>query len=218
LPDILSPSEAKQASDGLSAYQSPSPLLLVISGPSGVGKDSVIQVLAERGHPFEFVVTATDRIIRTGEVDGVDYQFCTPAEFQRMIDHDELYEWAPVYDHRKGVPKANAQRAMASGKDAIMRLDVQGAATVKRKEPAAVLVFIAPPSLDALIGRLERRKTDTPEQLAQRVREAVSEIRRIPAFDYVIVNRENQLDAAVDDLLAILRAERLRAVPRKIGA
>lgn len=218
MPDILSPSEAKQASDGLSAYQSPAPLLLVISGPSGVGKDSVIEVLEERGHPFAFVVTATDRRIRTGEVDGVDYQFCTPDEFQGMIDNDELYEWAAVYDHRKGVPKANAQRAMASGKDAIMRLDVQGAATVKKKEPAALTVFIAPPSLDALIGRLERRKTDSPEQLAQRVREAVNEIERIPEFDYVIVNRENQLDAAADDLMAILRAERLRAVPRQIGA
>ena len=99
-----------------------------------------------------------------------------------------------------------------------MRLDVQGAATVKRKEPGALTVFIAPPSLEALIGRLQRRKTDTPEQLAQRVREAVNEIKRIPEFDYVIVNRENQLDAAADDLLAILRAERLRAVPHEIGA
>ena len=217
MPEILDLTQAERVLATLRRYEQPSPLLIIISGPSGVGKDSVIQALADRGHPFEFVVTTTNRKMREGEVDGADYIFVSTAEFERMIAADELFEWAPVYDHLKGVPKTNARKALASGKDAVMRLDVQGVATIKEKVPDAVSIFIAPPSLDALIGRLQRRNTDTPEQLAHRVRVAVSEIEQIDAFDYVVVNRENELAAAATEVLTIISAEKHRAIPRQIA-
>ncbi|HET92311.1 MAG TPA: guanylate kinase, partial [Chloroflexi bacterium] len=137
------------------------PLLIVISGQSGVGKDSLIQCLKERAYPFHFVVTATDRAPRPGEVHGVDYFFLSTDEFLRMEREGELLEHAIVYEQHKGIPKQQVREALSSGKDVIMRIDVQGAATVRRLAPEAVLIFLAASSENELKQRLYDRGYDT---------------------------------------------------------
>jgi guanylate kinase len=140
----------------------PKPLLIVISGPSGVGKDTVMLRMRERGMPFHFVVTATTRPKREDEVHGVNYFFVTKDEFARMIEENELIEYAIVYSDYKGIPKQQVREALASGKDVVMRLDVQGAETVRRLAPGALLIFITTESEEELVGRLKARKTETP--------------------------------------------------------
>ncbi|HHN93851.1 MAG TPA: guanylate kinase [Anaerolineae bacterium] len=192
------------------------PLLIVISGPAGVGKDSVIQRMQERGYRFHFVITATDRPPRPNEVDGVDYFFVTTEEFDRMERDGELLEHAIVYGQHKGIPKQQVREALASGVDVVMRLDVQGAASVRRLVPEAVLIFLTASSFDELRRRLERRGEDTPAQLRERIATARQEMERVTEFDYVVVNREGQLEQAVDDVLAIIRAEHCRVEPRVV--
>lgn len=193
------------------------PLLIVISGPAGVGKDTVVQRLKERGYPFHFVVTATDRPPRPGEVHGVHYFFVSTAEFERMIAEDELLEHAWVYGQHKGIPKQQVREALASGQDVVLRLDVQGAATVRRMAPEAVLIFLAAGSDEELEQRLRKRKGDSPEQIRERLATARAEMARLSEFDYVVVNREGELDRAVDDVLAIIRAEHCRTRPRVVN-
>ena len=192
------------------------PLLIVISGPAGVGKDSLVKRIRERGYQFHFVVTATDRPPRPGEVHGVDYFFFTPEEFLRMEREGELLEHAIVYGQRKGVPKQQVREAMAYGKDVIMRLDVQGAATIRSLVPGAVLIFLTASSDEELVQRLCKRGGDTPEQLQKRIATARDEMRQMSEFDYVVVNRDGELDRAVDDALAIIRAEHCRVEPRVV--
>ncbi len=194
----------------------PPPLLVVFSGPAGVGKDSVLRVLRERGLPYHFVVTTTDRPMRAGEVDGVDYDFVTTAEFQHLIDTDALLEYATVYDQHKGVPKEQVRRALASGLDVILRLDVQGAATMRDKCEQAVSIFLAPPSLEVLLDRLRARGGDTEEQLRHRLDTAVTELEKACEFDYVVINQEGALANAVDTVVAILAAERCRTSRRAV--
>lgn len=192
------------------------PLLIVISGPSGVGKDSVVQRMKVRGFPFHFVVTATDRPPRPNEIHGQDYYFYTTAEFERMIDRDELLEHAWVYGQHKGIPKAHVREALASGQDVVMRVDVQGAETVKKLLPAATTVFLMCESEEELVARLRERRTESEDALQERLDTAHEEMDCIPNFDYVVVNRHNALDGAVDDVMAIVRAEHCRSVPRRI--
>ncbi|NIV39933.1 MAG: guanylate kinase [Anaerolineae bacterium] len=192
------------------------PLLIVISGPSGAGKDSVVQRMKERGFPFHFVVTATDRAPRPNEVHGQDYYFYTTAEFERMIDEDELLEHAWVYGQHKGIPKAHVREALASGQDVVMRVDVQGAETVKGILPAAITIFLVCESEEELVARLRARRTESEEALQKRLHTAHKEMACIPDFDYVVVNRHGTLDDAVDDVVAIMRAEHCRSVPRRI--
>lgn len=192
------------------------PLLVVISGPSGVGKDSVVQCLKERGLPFHFVVTATSRAPRANEVHGVDYFFVSEAEFERLIAESELLEHAVVYGQYKGIPKQQVREALDSGKDVVMRLDVQGAATVRRIVPQAILIFLCPASEEELILRLRQRQTDTEEQLQRRIEMVREELQRLPEFDYVVVNPDHELDTAVDQVLAIIVAEHLRVHPRRV--
>jgi len=192
------------------------PLLIVISGPSGVGKDSVVRRMKERGFPVHFVVTATDRPPRPDEVHGRDYYFYTTAEFERMIAEGELLEHACVYGQHKGIPKAHVREALASGQDVVMRVDIQGAATIKELIPAAITVFLICESEEELVARLHERRTESEEALQRRLQTAREEIARIPEFDYVAVNRRCALDATVDDILAIIRAEHCRSVPRRI--
>jgi guanylate kinase len=194
----------------------PQPLLIVISGPSGVGKDTVVSRMQERGIPFHFVVTATSRPPRPGEVHGEDYFFVSEEAFETMIAEDELLEHAIVYGQYKGVPKQQVREAMASGKDVVMRLDVQGAATVKEIVPDAVLIFLSASSEDELFDRLRRRKMDTEEQLRRRMEAAREEMRRLLIFDYVVINHESHVDQAVDDILRIIMAEHLRVHPRQV--
>lgn len=130
------------------------PLLIVISGPSGVGKDSVLQSMKARGLPFHFVVTATTRPQRQGEIDGVDYLFVSSDRFAEMIEHGELLEHALVYNDYKGIPKEQVRQALRSGKDVIMRLDVQGATTIRSLCPEALLIFLSTQTEDELIARL----------------------------------------------------------------
>ncbi len=197
-------------------YRPHYPLLIVISGPSGVGKDSIVEKLQERAYPFHFVVTATSRPPRAGEVHGVDYFFVSEAEFQELIRQNELLEHAMVYGQYKGIPKQQVRQALASGKDVVMRLDVQGAATVKRMVPEAILIFVSAASEAELYARLRRRQTEAEEQLRYRMHVAREEMRRIGEFDYVIVNREGELNDAVDQVLHIIAAEHCRATPRHV--
>jgi guanylate kinase len=192
------------------------PLLIVISGPSGVGKDSLLWRLKESDQPFHFVVTATDRPPRPGEVHGVDYFFVTTEEFARMIEQDELLEHAIVYGQHKGVPKQQVREALTSSKDVIMRIDVQGAATIRQQAPEAVLIFLTAASEEELVQRLRNRGGDSVEQLQKRITTAREEMEQIAEFDYVVVNRDGELEQAVDDVLAIAQAEHCRAEPRVV--
>jgi len=201
---------AQETAALLQPYLNPSPLVVVISGPSGVGKDSVVKRMREVGASFHFVVTVTDRCKRPGEVEGVDYCFVSPDKFQRMIEANEFIEHADVYGQRKGVPNEHARRALASGIDVVMRLDVQGAATMRRKIAGAIGIFLVPPSLDVLVGRLQHRPGDSLAQVRARVRMAVDEMEQASTFDYVVVNREGELDAAVQQVIAIMMAEKCR--------
>jgi len=185
----------------------PQPLLIVISGPSGVGKDTVIERMKERMLPFHFVVTATTRQPRPEEVHGQDYYFVSHDEFAEMIEKDELLEYAIVYNDYKGIPKEQVRRALASGKDVVMRIDVQGAATIRELSPEAVLIFLTTQNEEEMIQRLKLRKTETPEGLKLRIATARQELKRLNEFDYVVVNREHLLDDTVDIILAIIQAE-----------
>jgi guanylate kinase len=195
----------------------PSPLLIVISGPSGVGKDVTLQRMKELGYPFCFVVTTTDRLPRPGEVDGVDYFFVNTAEFERMIQNDELLEYAIVYEQYKGVSKAQVRRALASGQDVVMRLDVQGAATIRQLVPEAVLVFLSCESEAELVARLTARRTESEESLRARLTIARQEMERLPEFDYVVINRTDQLDETVEAIRAIIIAEKCSVRQREIS-
>jgi guanylate kinase len=194
----------------------PQPLLIVISGPSGVGKDTIMLRMQERGMPFHFVVTATTRPKRDNEVHGMDYFFVSKEEFARMIEENELIEYAIVYSDYKGIPKQQVREALASGKDVVMRLDVQGAETVRRLAPDALLIFITTESEEEMVGRLKARKTETPAELALRIATARKELKRVEAFDYVIINHDYKLDETVDTVRAIIAAEHHRVNHRKV--
>ncbi len=195
--------------------RTPRPLLIVISGPTAVGKDALVKRMKELGYPFHFVVTATDRAPRPGEVHGKDYFFYSTAEFQRMEREGELLEHAVVYDQHKGIPKQQVREAIASGKDVVMRVDVQGAATVRSLAPEAVLIFLVA-SEEELVGRLRRRDTDTPEQQAVRISKVHEEMERLSEFDYVVPNHDGELDQAVAKVIAIIEAEHCRVHQRVV--
>jgi guanylate kinase len=195
----------------------PQPLMIVISGPSGVGKDSVLHGLKGRNLPMHFVVTATTRPRRAEETHGVDYFFVSKEEFAHMIEHEELIEYAIVYNDYKGIPKQQVRDALASGQDVIMRLDVQGATTVRKLAPGAVLIFLTTESEDSLVRRLKARQTETAENLSLRIATARQELKRAAEFDYVIVNADGHLDETVDTVVAIIQAEHHRVNPRKVS-
>jgi guanylate kinase len=192
------------------------PLLIVISGPSGVGKDSVVQRMQKRGMRFYFVVTATSRAPRAEEVDGEDYFFVSEQEFQQMIVDNALIEHALVYGQYKGIPKQQVRDALSSGMDVVMRLDVQGAATVKSLIPETILIFLSASSEEELISRLQKRKSDSIDQIQKRIETARQEMRCITEFDYVVINHDCQLDSAVDDIVSIIRAEHCRVRHRQV--
>lgn len=194
----------------LEPYMNPAPILAVISGPSGVGKDSVVKRLREQAFAFRFVVTCTSRKPRPDEVEGQDYYFVSPAEFTRMIDAGEMLEHALVYGQYKGIARARIREALSAGIDVLLRVDVQGAATVKRLIPQAVTIFIAPPSREVLLRRLRGRGGDSPEQVRCRLETAMAELERASEFDYVVVNQEDRLDQTVDTVKAIILASKCR--------
>ena len=194
----------------------PEPLLIVISGPSGVGKDTVVMEMKNRGLPFHFVVTATTRPPREREVHGVDYYFFSKSEFADMIEREDLLEYAFVYNDFKGIPKSQVRQALNSGQDVVMRLDVQGAATIRELCPDALLIFLTTDSEEELVERLIDRKTESEPELKLRIATARRELRRVQEFDYVVVNRDDQLDQTVDNIEAIIQAEHLRVNHRKV--
>jgi len=186
------------------------PLVLVISGPSGVGKDTVVNRLKESIPAAHFAITATTRPPRPGEREGVDYHFLSEAEYDRLLAEDGFLERASVYSSRYGVPKDEVTNAVEKGRDVIVRVDVQGAATIKKLIPDAVLVFIAPPSAEELQRRLRDRSTDDGPDLLLRIETAVAEIAQRDSFDYVIVNANGRLEEAVSGVVDIFASEKRR--------
>lgn len=193
------------------------PLLLVIAGPSGVGKDSVLNELMRRDADLQFVVTATTRPPRPGEVNGVDYIFVSNDEFADMIENNELIEYAIVYNDFKGIPKKNVRAALSTGKDVVMRLDVQGAETIRNLAPEAVQIFLTVQDEDDMVRRLTARQTEKTDDLKLRIATARQELKRIKQFDYLVVNDEGRLDATVDSILAIIKAEHHRIPHRQVA-
>jgi guanylate kinase len=193
----------------------PSPLLLVLSGLSGVGKDAVLAGLRQSGLPLEFIVTVTTRLPRPSECDGVHYHFVPDARFQDLVDGGELLEWASVYGNRYGTPRQAVRVALAAGRDAIVKVDVQGAASIKKIVPQAVLIFLTTPSLADLTRRLRGRRTESDAECELRLRTAGEELKQLHIFDYIVYNRGGELDRAVEEIRAIIVAEKCRVKPRE---
>ncbi len=189
---------------------SSAPILLVISGPSGVGKDAVVAGLRKALPSACFATTVTTRPPRPGERDGVDYRFLSDEQYDRLVAEDGFLERASVYTHRYGVPKQEVDEALRKGQDVIVRIDVQGAATIKRLVPDAVLVFLAPESDEVLQKRLRDRATDGGADLRVRLDTAAREMAQEGAFDYVVVNAEGRLADAVSRIVSIVEAEKHR--------
>jgi len=194
----------------------PQPLLVVISGPSGVGKDAVIGELRKRGLPLHVLVTMTSRQPRANEVDGVDYIFVSREEFLARVERGEIIEHAVVYQDLKGIPRDQVKKAMDSGKDVVLRVDVQGARSLRALFPEAVLIFLTPTNQEEWFLRLKNRKTETPESLALRLKTAEMELELISIFDYVVVNTQDCLERAVDHIVAIIDAEHHRVNHRRL--
>ncbi len=194
----------------------PTPLLIVLSGPSGAGKDALLTRLRDIDYPLEYITTITTRSKRAEEKDNIDYHFVSPDKFQEMIENNELLEWANVYGNWYGVPKKPVKKALASGRNTIVKVDTQGAATIKKLLPEAVFVFLMPPSLEELNMRLTQRRTESPFDLARRIRTARQEIAKLPLFDYVIVSNRDEIDQAVAQVKAIIASESCRVRPRQI--
>lgn len=193
------------------------PLVIVISGPSGVGKDVLIEGMAGRGLAYHFTVTATTRDPRPGEREGINHHFLSVAEFQQAIEDDELLEWARVFGNYYGVPKRQVRDALSQGKHVIIRVDVQGALRIKELAPEAFMIFVHPPNLDVLQRRLERRGVNSETDIATRLAAATDEIGQSEAFDRQVVNREGELEAAVDEVIEIVYQESHRVPPRIVS-
>ena len=233
LPQKLSPVDSRQVERAQCSNQSkatkkmshdrqssinlsPNPLLIVLSGPSGVGKDAILARMRESKYPLEYITTVTTRPRRASERNHIDYHFISAEKFQGMIKRNELLEWANVYGNWYGVPKNPVKRALDSGQDVIVKVDIQGAATIKKIVPQAVFVFLMPPSIEELNLRLKQRHTESSFDLDLRTKTAREEIKQVSLFDYVVFSWRDEIDRAVLDILAIVTAEKCRVVPREI--
>lgn len=188
--------------------QRPNGLLLVLSGPSGVGKDAMLEQVLPSVSTLRRSISVTTRPPRPGERDGGEYHFRSDQEFDRMEAAGELLESARYLDHRYGTPRAWVEEQRRAGADVVLELDVQGALQVRQLDPDAVLIFVVPPTWEALARRLSDRQTETPAHLERRLDAARRELRQLPHYDYVIVN--DDLQAAAAQLLSIIEAERCR--------
>ena len=188
------------------------PLLVVISGPSGVGKDAILERMRRLERPWHYVVTATTRPPRPGERDGEEYIFLDTARFEEMVTQDRFLEHAEVYGHWYGVPREQVEEALRSGRDVIAKTDVQGARTLRAAVPNATLLFIAPPSMEELEARLRGRKTDRATDLQRRLKTAREEMERQGEFDHVIVNHNGRLDETVAAIERIIEEAKHRTV------
>ena len=198
-------------------YTAGEPLLVVLSGPSGVGKDAALNSLRALKRPWGFVVTATTRPKRANEIDGVEYIFLAPEEFRAKMEAGEFLECADVYGNWYGVPREQVRAAIERGQDTIIKVDVQGAATIKGLAPEAVFIFLAPPSMEDLRRRLQQRATESEADLEARTRIAWQEMEHQAAFDYKVVNPDGRLEEAVACIDTIILAERSRIPPRRVS-
>jgi len=173
--------------------------------------------MKQLGEPLAYIVTVTTRPRRPKEVDNVDYHFISNERFQWLVKHNQLLEWANVYGNYYGVPSRPIREALEKGQDAIAKVDVQGAATIKKLLPQAVFIFLMPPSMAELTNRLRKRLTESPDTLARRLKTAEKEIEQLAMFDYVVVNRQDEIDLAVAQIKAIITAEKCRVIPREIS-
>jgi guanylate kinase len=194
----------------------PLPLLILISGPSGVGKDSVVKALLDRHHTLHFVVTMTDRSPRPDEKEGIDYYFVNKEQFEGFIDRNEMLEYATVYGHYKGIRKVQIQEALLSGNDVILRLDVQGVKRVKSLCSEAVTIFIVPDNAEDWLRRFKNRNTESAEDFKVRMDTACNELQQLPEYDYVVVNASDRLEETVNVIEAIITAEHHKVHPRQI--
>ncbi len=194
----------------------PHPLLVVVSGPSGVGKDAMLALVREQRPEVFWAITATTRAMRPGEEHGVHHLFHTRDEFLELLERGELLEHAEVYGNLYGVPKAPVREALAEGRDAIVRTDVQGAASIRSLAPDALLIFVAPPSLEELERRLRSRDTESAEETALRVEMSRQEMRDAAWFDAVVVNETGGLENAAQEVMAVIERERERVPPRTV--
>ena len=191
-------------------------LLFVLSAPSGAGKDSVIKALKEKGMDFHVVASVTTRAPRPSESDGNPYYFISPEAFDRMVNNNELLEYANVHGNWYGQPTQQITDNLRQGRDVLLKIDVQGARTVRQKLPGAIYIFLVPGSIDELIDRLTNRQTETAAERKRRLADAEFELSQRIYYDYVIVNRQGQLDDAVENLHAIIKAEHCRTHPRYV--
>jgi len=193
------------------------PLLIVLSGPSGAGKDAVLSRMRETGLSLKYVTTMTTRHRRASERDGIDYHFVATERFQELIKDNELLEFANVYGNWYGVPRKVVREALEEGWDTIVKVDIQGAAAIKKLIPEAVFIFLTPPTIEELKERLHQRKTESAADRAIRSQIAEEEIKQLALFDYIVFNRQGELDIAVEEIEAIIVAEKCRVKPREIS-
>ncbi|HAA89263.1 MAG: Guanylate kinase Gmk [Thermoanaerobacterales bacterium 50_218] len=184
------------------------PLLIVISGPSGSGKGTLCRALRQVFPDLAYSVSVTTRPPRPGEVDGVDYIFLTPSEFEKRVQEGKLLEWAQVYENYYGTPREPVERWLEEGRDVLLELDVQGALQVKKLYPEALLIFIVPPSIEELGARIAKRGTDTKEVIKKRLSCAKEEIKAAAKYDYVVVN--DHQEEALKKLVEIISMEKMR--------
>ena len=178
--------------------------IFVISGPSGVGKDTILEKMADHGMPYHFVITVTTRKARTGEKEGVNHFFVSEEEFQKMKKENMLIESAFVYGNYYGVPKTQVEEPILSGQNVLIRVDIQGAERLRKLYPAATLILIIPSTIDDLKDRLIERGTNTKKEMTKRLKSAISEMENTTIFDYEIINFKNQLDNAIFELEDII--------------
>jgi len=202
-------------------HQTPRPssrqgLLFVLSAPSGTGKDSVINALKQQGMDFYVVPSVTTRAPRPGESEGNPYHFISQEEFDHLVANDELLEYAKVHGNWYGQPRQPIRDNLRAGRDVLLKIDVQGAATVRRKVPQAIFIFLVPDSLEELTLRLNERKTETEGELQRRLADARTELTEKYWYDYVVLNRQDHLQEAVDNIRAIMTAEHCRTQPRQV--
>ncbi|MBN1367231.1 MAG: guanylate kinase [Dehalococcoidales bacterium] len=195
----------------------PRQLLVVLSGPSGVGKDAILNRMRELNCPLEFITTVTTRSRRVTERNNIEYHFVTREKFREMIARNEFIEHAEVYGNYYGVPKLPIKAALEQHQDVIVKVDIQGAQTIKRLAPQGIFIFIITPTLEELKDRLSKRHTESAFDLSLRLKTAESELEQLHLFDYIVVNRRDQIDGAVSDINAIIQAEKCRLVPREVS-
>jgi len=200
----------------VSLKSGPEPLLIVLSGPSGAGKDAILNQLKREGYPAVFITTVTTRPKRAQEKEGVHYHFVSPERFQEMLKSNQFLEHANVYGNWYGVPREPVRQALEEGRDTIVKVDTQGAANIKKLAPQAVFIFVAPPSIEDLGTRLEGRRTESSSDRDLRLKTAQKEIEQLPLFDYLVVNRQDRIELAVSAIEAIINAEKHRVNPRQV--